>query len=313
MTGIDSPYEPPDGPDHVADAWRRPIDQLVTELEELVRSRSSRPAGQALAASPCMAPSNARALAYTSSATLEDNETKHRKNPRDSIAMATRADFQRLRELWGNRSGATQEQWHELYTLVEAVLRRARILDGLDREDMVQGYFCDRVLCGRGSSVPDHEAALLAWFQRYQLDQLPRERRGDLSWVEGCEGCLGAPVVDAPDPAAELFRQQRAKRIATFFEALSEDERLLLQVSHCDGESVLSVQDQYRIRSAHYRSRQLGIVLGRNTLPEEWARSKIGRMVAELGLKIEATMGEDLLQVFRLLCERARQWWEARA
>ena len=227
--------------------------------------------------------------------------------------MVTSADFQRLRELWADRHGATQEQWHELFRRVEAVLRRARILEGLDRADMVQGYFCDRVLCGRGASIPDHEAALLAWFQRYQLDQLSRERPGDLSWDESCDGCQGAPVVDAPDPGAELFRHQRAARISAFFESLSEDERVLLQVSHCDGESVLSVQDQYRIRSAHYRSKQLGIVLGRNTLPEEWGRSKIGRMVAELGLRIDATMGEDLLQVFRLLCERARQWWEARA
>ena len=39
-------------------------------------------------------------------------------------------------------------------------------------------------------------------------------------------------------------------------------------------------------------------------------RSKLGRLVKDLGLTVERTMGDDLLQVFRLLCERSQQWWK---
>ncbi len=219
-------------------------------------------------------------------------------------------DFGRLRELWAAREHATQAQWHELFVLVDRVLRRARMLDDrLERSDLVQGYFCDRVLAGRGLSVPDNEAALLNWFRKYQLDQIAALHQPALPWSDGPCGCEES-VQHPAQPEEVLFRERRKRAVAEFFDALSQEERLLLQLSHCDGESVLSVQQQHGVRSAHYRSKQLGILLGRSTLPVHWARSKLGRLVKDLGLTVERTMGDDLLQVFRLLCERSQQWWK---
>jgi hypothetical protein len=223
----------------------------------------------------------------------------------------SKVDFERLQRLWQGRRSATSEHWHELYALVEAVLGRARIMGGLDRADLIQGYFCDRVLAGTGSAVPHSEAALLSWFRNYQYDQAAKEH-DDLPWEDGLCETQSATLGEAVDTDAPLFREQRRVRIDAFFATLSDDERLLLQVSHCDDESVLSVQQQYRLRSAHYRSKQLGIALGKSSITQQWAQTKIGRLVAELGLRTERTMTDDLLQVFRLLCERARQWWEAR-
>ena len=230
---------------------------------------------------------------------------------RATTSTVSRVDFGRLRQLWASRSDAGEPEWHELYTLVERVLRRAKILDGLDRGDLIQGYFLDRVLAGRGQAVPDNEAALLGWFRNYQLDQVAKERMVGVTWDDGF--CTQAGL--STEPAAiddVLFRDHRAAKVADFFKALKDDEKLLLQISHCDGESVLSVQDQHQICSAHYRSKQLGILLSKSAIPADWAKSKIGRLVDELGVKVERAASADLLQVLRLLCERALEWWEAR-
>ena len=223
----------------------------------------------------------------------------------------SRVDFGRLRQLWASRSDAGEPEWHELYTLVERVLRRAKILDGLDRGDLIQGYFLDRVLAGRGQAVPDNEAALLGWFRNYQLDQVAKERMVGVTWDDGFCAQAGLST-EAAAIDDVLFRDHRVAKVADFFKALKDDEKLLLQISHCDGESVLSVQDQHQICSAHYRSKQLGSLLSKSAIPADWAKSKIGRLVDELGVKVERAASADLLQVLRLLCERALEWWEAR-
>jgi hypothetical protein len=216
-----------------------------------------------------------------------------------------------LRQLWASRFHAADADLHELCTLVERVLRRARILDGLERQDVVQGYIADRVLMGQGRSVPDSEAALLGWFRNYQLDQVAKERPMDVSWDEGLCAQAGLSTEGAAIDDV-LFRDHRAAKVDAFFDSLQNDEKLLLQLSHCDGESVLSVQDRYLVRSAHHRSKQLGILLGKSSIPADWAKTKIGRLVDELGVKLERAASADLLQVLRLLCARALTWWEAR-
>ncbi len=230
---------------------------------------------------------------------------------RGATPTVSGVDFGRLRHLWASRSHGGEPEWHELYTLVERVLRRARILDGLDRQDLVQGYFLDRVLAGRGQAVPDSEAALLGWFRNYQLDQVAKDRTVDVQWDDGFCAQAGLSTQAAAIDDV-LFREHRAARVADFFDSLGDDEKLLMQLSHCDGESVLSVQDRHLLRSAHYRSKLLGIVLSKSAIPADWAKSKIGRLVDELGVKIEWAASADLLQVLRLLCERALEWWEAR-
>lgn len=220
-------------------------------------------------------------------------------------------DFSRLRQLWAGRKRATESEWAELFSLVERVLRRAKILDGLDREDLVQGYFMDRVMAGQGKSVPAHEGALLGWFRNYQLDQVAKDHTVDVELDDAFCAAVGLST-DATEIDEVLFSDHRAAKVDTFFEGLSDDERLLIQVSHCDDASVKSVKDQYLIKSAHYKVKRLGVVLGKKTLPATWAKTKIGRLVLDLGLKIERGVSADLLQVFRLICIRALMWWETR-
>ena len=106
-----------------------------------------------------------------------------------------------------------------------------------------------------------------------------------------------------------LFRDYRAAVVDDVVECLEHEKMRLF--SHCDGRSVLSVQDQHPICSAHDRSKQLGIPSSKSAVSSERAKSNIGGLIDELGLKVERAASADLLQVLLLLRERALEWWEA--
>lgn len=216
-------------------------------------------------------------------------------------------DFRELQELWRERDRLSQAQWTRLYRLVHGVLAKARLYDGLDREDLVQGFFVDKVVRGRSAAVPERPAALLQWFARYQASMY-RGLRSEPSFEASelpAEEHLPAAECEAAEP---LFRASRASAVQAFFDTLDEQEKILVQHAHCDQQSVLSVAQAHRIASAHHHSKRLGLVLSRNALPSDWAQTKLGRFVTHaLGISTDAR--DDLLQVLRLLCETARQWW----
>ncbi|MGC8731911.1 MAG: hypothetical protein ACP5RC_06590, partial [Halothiobacillaceae bacterium] len=220
-------------------------------------------------------------------------------------------EFERLRELWASRKAANEAQWHEFFLLVAAVLRHARISDGFIRDDLVNGYFCDRVLRGRGEAVPVSEHALISWFQNYQSDQINKEHHSPNSWEETSRHMPTELQSEAIDADAPLFRRQRVPKVAEFVRGLSEEERLLLRFAYCDDESVLSVEQRYQIQSAHYRAKRLGITLSKRVSAADWGNTKIGRLVGELGVDIDRTMSTDITQILRLLCEYASKTQEA--
>lgn len=214
-------------------------------------------------------------------------------------------DFSELQDLWRCRDQLTEHQWTRLYHLVHAVLARARLYDGLEREDLIQGFFLDKVVRGRSSAVPERPAALLQWFARYQMSaHQAMVAEPTFNAAELAEE-PPAPVCETAEP---LFRHARGQAVQAFFDALNEQEKILVQHAHCDDQSVLSVAQAHRVASAHHHVKRLGLVLTRHTLPAEWAQTKLGRFVTRaLGIPTDAR--DDLLQVLRLLCETAQQWW----
>jgi len=214
-------------------------------------------------------------------------------------------DFAELQELWRSRDHLTEKQWTRLYHLVRAVLARARIHDGLEREDLIQGYFLDKIVRGRSQALPERPAALLQWFARYQATAL-RSMTAEPSFnAAELADEPAAPVCEVAEP---LFRHSRGQAVQAFFDALNEQEKILVQHAHCDDQSVLSVAQAHRVASAHHHVKRLGLVLTRHTLPADWAQTKLGRFVTR-ALGIPADARDDLLQVLRLLCETAQQWW----
>lgn len=216
-------------------------------------------------------------------------------------------DFHELQDLWRDRDRLTEAQWTRLYRLVHGVLAKARMYDGLDRDDLVQGFFLDKVVRGRSTAVPERPAALLQWFARYQAS-MHRALRSEPSFEAAelpAEDTLPAAECEAAEP---LFRASRANAVQAFFDTLDEQEKILVQHAHCDQQSVLSVAQAHRIASAHHHSKRLGLVLTRHALPSDWSQTKLGRFVTRaLGISTDAR--DDLLQVLRLLCETAQQWW----
>ena len=213
--------------------------------------------------------------------------------------------FAELQDLWRCRDQLTEQQWTRLYRLVHAVLGRARIHEGLEREDLVQGFFLDKVVRGRSKAVPEREAALLQWFARYQMSA----RRASLTEPSFQAAELAEePAAPACETADPLFREARGRAVQAFFDTLEEQEKILVQHVHCDDQSVLSVAQAHRVASAHHHVKRLGLVLTRHTLPTDWAKTKLGRFVTQvLGIPTDAR--DDLLQVLRLLCETAQHWW----
>lgn len=214
-------------------------------------------------------------------------------------------NFTELQDLWRSRDQLTERQWTRLYHLVHAVLARARIRDGLEREDLVQGFFLDKVVRGRSQAIPERPAALLQWFARYQLSAHHAMLAEPTFHATELADEPAAPTCEAAEP---LFRHARGQAVQDFFDALNEQEKILVQHAHCDDQSVLSVAQAHRVASAHHHVKRLGLVLTRHTLPAEWAQTKLGRFVTRaLGIPTDAR--DDLLQVLRLLCETAQQWW----
>lgn len=213
----------------------------------------------------------------------------------------------RLALLWKSRERLSTQEWEELFGLVSGVLSRARLLQGhaLSRQELVHDFFVDKLLFGRSDAAPFNEATLLFYFKRYQYDRLPPPDSADASAAEvGGHGCLADDT---------LFLNKREPRIHAFFDALTDEEKLLVALVQCEDHSVLEVEQQHAIRSGAYRARQLGIVLSKNAMPASWRDTKLGRTVmGDMGIAISDHHKPDLLQVFRLLCAKAGDWWRQR-
>ena len=217
----------------------------------------------------------------------------------------------RLSQLWKSREHLTQAEWEELFGLVSGVLSRARILQGYlpTRQELIHDFFVDKLVFGRSDSAPYNEATLLFYFRRYQYDRLglaPVEDAG-----QSDEGCAVATAF-AGDEDMPLFLREREPKIHHFFDRLTDDEKLLVALVQCEDHSVLEVEQQHAILSGSYRAKQLGIVLSRNAIPASWQKTKLGQTVtAEMGIAVDDDSRADLLQVFRLLCAKATDWWKA--
>jgi hypothetical protein len=219
----------------------------------------------------------------------------------------------RLSQLWKSRENLTPTEWEELFRLIAGVLSRARMLQGYlpSRQELIHDFFVDKLLFGRSDAAPYNEATLLFYFKRYQYDRLGSEPLEDSSnaTVDSCAAT--AQFVADGDPP--LFLREREPKVHDFFDQLSEEEKLLVALVQCEDHSVLEVEQQHAIRSGAYRAKQLGIVLSRNAIPATWHETKLGRMVTVgMDIAVEEDSRADLLQVFRLLCAKASNWWKAR-
>lgn len=229
--------------------------------------------------------------------------------PKSASIIAAMSD--RLSLLWKSRERLTQAEWEELYGLIASVLSRARMLQGNlpGRQELIHDFFVDKLLFGRSDASPYSEAALLFYFKRYQYDRMGREPV-DFSEEPEAESCTSSNW--ATDVELPLFLREREPKISYFFDHLSVEEKLLVALVQCEDHSVLEVEQQHSIRSGAYRAKQLGIVLSRNAIPESWRSTKLGRTVIDdLGILVEEDSRADLLQVFRLLCAKATEWWKA--
>lgn len=215
----------------------------------------------------------------------------------------------RLALLWKSRERLSTQEWEELLGLVSDVLSRARMLQGhvLSRQELVHDFFVDKLLFGRSDAAPFNEATLLFYFRRYQYDRLPQP---PADYADAPSAELGGHTCLADDT---LFLHQREPRIHAFFDALTDEEKLLVALVQCEDHSVLEVEQQHAIRSGAYRARQLGIVLSKNAVPSSWCNTKLGRAVmGGMGIAMDDQHKPDLLQVFRLLCAKAGDWWRQR-
>ena len=215
----------------------------------------------------------------------------------------------RLALLWKSRERLSTQEWEELLGLVSGVLSRARILQGhaLSRRELVHDFFVDKLLFGRSDAAPFNEATLLLYFRRYQYDRLPQP---PADGTNGPFAKLSSHACLADDP---LFLNKREPRINAFFDDLTDEEKLLVALVQCEDHSVLEVEQQHAIRSGAYRARQLGIVLSKNAVPASWRDTKLGRTVmGDMGIAMDDHHKPDLLQVFRLLCAKAGDWWRQR-
>lgn len=160
-------------------------------------------------------------------------------------------------------------------------------------------------------SAPTTAFALCAYFRRYLIDcTRASSHRHRVPVAERfTEAHLEARMGDWRDPEAALREHGLdaatvAAAARTLIAGLPEPERLLL----CEGfgqerpGGLSGVAARHAIASYHYRAGLLGLVHVRAGLPADYARTTLGRWIAQtLGIAIVADNVAAILQVFQIL------------
>lgn len=245
--------------------------------------------------------------------------------------------FAELADLWSRRADLSEHEWNRLYQLVTSVLEANPVreewseeLGSENRDTLRDSFFIDKVLLPATApgADPNPELTLRAlpvFYRRYLLDQIRAVgRRKESELPADDDGRMAAPKgrdhfglfgdadgdCDCIDDLGEIDSCALQDSARKFLRGEDDWVVVYLALHFCHGRDRLplsKIHRQYRIRSYHYKARQLGIAPPRGGYAglAQFADTMIGRWLADNAIALDENSIGVIRHAFDLLCMEA--------
>ncbi len=235
-------------------------------------------------------------------------------------------DNVRLTYLWNHRSQLKQQEWGDLYNLIQSILKSYpdAILSTLlyEKEDYVHDFFIQKVRDKKDNIIPSVNtiSSRFVWtaFQRFLIDCLRKENpknpeiKGETfktismddmgDQFDPC-GCMDIDISIMEEYGlTEEFIRQRSN---AWLECQPHWVLIYLGLMYCcvdNNEPLIHFAKRYGIASYHYNARKLGTTTNPlpNTLIGQWLET-------DFGINLQQDHPEVLSDIMKILCDESKK------
>ena len=225
-------------------------------------------------------------------------------------------DMAELNKLLAQASRLDELQWRRCWDLVHELLQGARpraltrcLAIGYARDDIFTEFFSQKFFL-RTAVQPlpriENEAALAGWWAHVCSDVMRHHlRHGTLSLddiAESAATCKHADMAPEQRRTWGLSARRFLLRLETGLRAMVREH---LCADAGEALPLVAVARRWRIRSYHYRARQLGLTGTKGDFSADFGRSQLGLWLHSIGCDVSLENRIEMKAALEILCIEA--------
>ncbi len=200
----------------------------------------------------------------------------------------------RLNTLYNQRPALSQNEWAELYSLIQTILKPSKLWFSNDsawgQEDGINGFFVDKIMTTTSVNTECSPSMIRTMFSNYAIDlnKTPRNLKAESLDDDSHSEVEEEKQFDfSTDHLEETLSQHNLTATQTrqaahdFYQQLKPAEQLMIARNLCpDADQALpltTLQQQYDKKASHYNAKKLGVLHRDLDCPTDYEDTVLGR------------------------------------